>query len=349
MQKLYILVICLTLGWVTELFGQDPRLAQFYAAPLQTNPAMAGLFNGRYRIAGNYRDLYGSVSTDGPYRTAAVSFDWRSRVAKKDYFSWGLQFMYDQAGSARFEQTLGGLTLAYHKRLGGDRRGGRSQFLAAGAQVGFGDYGLDGGDLWFSNQFDPGTIGINPDLPSGETGSLRENNFFLDAGAGLLYYNVLDEDRSFYLGGSLAHINQPNVSFLENEPVPLDMRWSVIAGGEVPFIDGFSLLPAALVQSQGAAFSTMAGANFRYVARDWRELALRFGLWAHATNQLESMGLEAITTVAIFELKNWQFGISYDFTLSKLQVSNFSRGGLELSFIYFHPAKWRTIVECPKY
>ena len=102
------------------LTAQDPHFSQFYAAPLQVNPAMTGVFSGQFRIAINYREQWGSV-IDNPFRTLAASFDIRHRVGKGDYMAYGLSTLRDEAGPANFNRISGNLNFAYLKQLNGSR------------------------------------------------------------------------------------------------------------------------------------------------------------------------------------------------------------------------------------
>jgi len=75
---------------ITEVEAQDPHFSQFNAAPLQLNPAMAGVYEGQFRVGINYRDQWGSVLGPVPYQTSNVSFDFRVYAFKDDYFGlWG--------------------------------------------------------------------------------------------------------------------------------------------------------------------------------------------------------------------------------------------------------------------
>ena len=55
--------------------AQDPEFTQFYAAPVYTNPAMAGTgtCNGGGRVALNYRNQWPSLP--GTFITTSASYD----------------------------------------------------------------------------------------------------------------------------------------------------------------------------------------------------------------------------------------------------------------------------------
>jgi type IX secretion system PorP/SprF family membrane protein len=347
----YIYTILLLLGTLSALQAQDPRLSQFYAAPLEMNPAMIGVFEGRMRFVANYRDLYPAILDNNPYRTLAASFDMRFRVQNDDYFGLGISAMRDEVGLANFNRTKANIGGSFLKQLGGSGYRPYTQYLVAGAQVGFGQHGLNWQRLWFSQQFNASNGSIDFGADNGEAfGDEMSTNMYLDFNAGLLWFITFEDNQSFYIGGSLMHLNEPNISFLGADATPLDMRFVGHMGGEFPLAKGLSLLPAAAVMSQGPHLSVMAGANFRYTNRDWREVAIRAGGWTHFSNQLDSgVAMDAIVATTVLEMERWNIGLSYDITTSVLATANNSRGAFEVSFIYTQPARWRTNVTCPKF
>jgi type IX secretion system PorP/SprF family membrane protein len=330
--------------------AQDPRLSQFYAAPLEVNPAMIGVFDGRYRIVANYRELYSSILANHPFRTMAASFDMRSRVQKGDFAGFGFSVMHDEAGVAQFQRVKANVGGSYMKQLGGSRYATYDQYLIAGAQLGMGQHGLNWQRLWFSQQFNTAGGFIDFDSDPGESFDRLSTDLYLDFNAGLLWYVVMDKNASFYLGGALHHLNQPNVSLLEDGRESLHTRWTAQVGGELPFSQQLSLLPAVLVMGQHTHLSTTAGANFRYNNRDWKEVAIRAGGWVHLSNRLDQgIAMDAVIFTTVLEMERLSIGISYDVTTSLLAAANNSRGAFELSLVYVQPAKWRTNVSCPKF
>ncbi len=329
--------------------AQDPRFAQFYASPLQLNPAMTGVYEGQFRFIANYREQYNSLLGNQPFRTISAGFDMRHQVNRGNYAGFGVTVLRDAAGLSNFSRQTGALSASFMKQLGGGRYSHNDQYLIAGAQIGFGQQGLDWNKLWFSNQYDTDNGVINVDNPTGENFVTDNSKMYLDFNAGILWYALFEENRSIYFGGAFHHLNSPNVSFLEQSS-EIPRRWVVHGGGEIPFTKELSLLPAVAVMAQNKSMSTTAGANFRFTNREWRELALRAGAWAHVVNQLESgFALDAITATAILELERWNLGFSYDITASKLTTANNGRGAFEMSLIYTHPAKSRARVNCPNF
>jgi type IX secretion system PorP/SprF family membrane protein len=333
--------------------AQDPHYSQFYAAPVQMNPALSGVFPGSFRVVANYRTQNYAVLGNQAYRTLAASVDTRNRVGRSDFYSLGLAVMQDEAGEANFRRSKAMFSGAYLKHLGGGRYRSGDQYLVAGAQLGVGQWAMDWENLWFSEQFEVqgSNAAINFGAPNNEPNlNANRTDLFVDFNAGLLYYNVIDADNSFYIGGAIHHINQPNVSFIENANAPLTQRYLAQAGGEIGLTRELSLLPAVAVMSQGSAFLGIGGMNLRYRNRDWREVAIRAGLWGRVVNQRESgMGLDAVVVSAILELERIQIGLNYDLTVSTLSEANDSRGAFELALIYVAPSKARFKVDCPRF
>jgi type IX secretion system PorP/SprF family membrane protein len=330
--------------------AQDPRFSQYYASPWNLNPALNGVFNGSWRATLNYRDQWGSFLSPVPFRTYAAAFEHRIQAGYgDDYASFGIGAMHDEAGTARFSQNKVHLGGAFLKKLAGGRNRA-DHYLSAGAQVGFGQNTLDWSRLWFSRQFDPGTESPNTALSSNEPNANAASRAYMDFNAGLLWYAVFENDGFFYLGGAAHHLNKPRISLIEDQAETLYTRWTGHLGGQFPLNEVVSLLPGALVMSQGPAFEANVGLNLRYSNNDYNELALRAGAWARFGNRLDKgFQADAITIVGMLELNRWMLGLSYDITVSPLVQANNSRGAFELSLTYFHPGEKRSRVVCPNF
>jgi len=328
--------------------AQDPRFAQFYAAPDQLNPALSVVHDGQMRFIINYRDQWSSVLNEVPFRTLAAHYDYRINIRKNDYLGIGFNALQDQAGASRLKRTKGQANLSFMKYLGGGQE--KDFYLVAGAQAGIGQHSLDWSDLWFSGQYDAGNEVINFDLPSGEVES-RTGGIYPDFSAGLLWY-LVGKDYSLYAGGAIYHLNTPNISIFEAGVDRLQRRYVGHFGGEVGLTKYLSLLPAASIFFQGPATDVNIGTNFRYTSGEEDDLALRIGAWAHVTGrETAGVAFEAITVTSMLEMSTWTLGLSYDINTSQLTPASNARGAFEVSFTYIVPAKHqkRRKVVCPKF
>lgn len=349
-MKRFIL-FALLIGSVLSVSAQDARFSQTYASPLNLNPAMTGVFEGEFRVVANYRDQWSSISPTAPFRTIGASFDYRCNVANKDFLSFGVNLMRDDAGASRFTQNKGALSVSFMKMLS-EGYGWRAmdQYLVVGAQLGAGQNGIYYNDLLFSTQFDNGTQTVNPLLNSQE--SLDETSrTYLDFNAGLMWYGVWDDRISIYAGGAIAHLNQPNISFFtETENDRLYRRYTGHLGGEIPIGKKLSWMPGLVFNKQGPSTQTDFGTQFRYSNNDYQEIALRLGVWGRVVNQLEdNLSAESIVVTTMFELDRWMIGLSYDINTSTLSRATNSRGAFEVAIIYIHPSSLRRNVECPTF
>jgi len=347
-----VIIACiLQVTYVTEAEAQDPRFSQFYTAPSQLNPAMTGVFEGRWRFHANYRDQWSSILETNPFRTVAAGFDMKYRIVGSDYVGVGISFMRDEAGASHFNINRGHLSAAYLKQVGGGKYRTDDQYLIAGGSFGFGQHSIDN-RLWFSNQYSVSAGYPITSNSSGESFAMEDvlsSDIYMDVSAGLMYYALFGDNTSVYVGGAMNHLNVPNVSLLAGGKEEMYTRWIGHGGGEFPFTPELSLMPAIQVMGQGPSFETTFGANFRYSNHDWRELAIRAGLWSRVTNTVTGKNMDALIVTAILEVERWNLGLSYDMTTSNLNVANNSRGAFELSLIYTHPAKSRIKVNCPKF
>jgi type IX secretion system PorP/SprF family membrane protein len=345
------LLLSITFFGIQKGQAQDARFAQFYYAPLQLNPALTGVFEGQFRGIANYRVLYSSILGDNPFRTIGASFDFRTNVGRYDHAGFGISAVRDEAGLSGFNRTDFSLSGSYQKQIGGSRYSRNNQFLVAGAKFGLGQRGFEYDQLWFTQQFDLSNYDVNQGLDNGENFERNTTDLYVDFSAGILYYAIFGNNQSLYFGGSMHHLNEPNISFLDNNDERLPTRYVLHAGGEFPVADNISLLPAIAFMSQGPSLSTTLGANLRYSRREWQEVAIRAGLWGHIANKLEKdVHLDAMTVSAILEFEGMNFGLSYDITTSVLSEANNSRGAFEVSVIYVHrPRGRRARVDCPRF
>ncbi|MFT4663839.1 MAG: type IX secretion system PorP/SprF family membrane protein [Patescibacteria group bacterium] len=345
-----LLSFCISLP---DANAQDPRFSQFYASPLQLNPAMTGVFEGRWRVNANYRDQWSAVLEDVPFRTSAASFDARYKVFRNDYFGFGVNVLHDEGGVGNYQTNRGSVNLSYIKQLSGGGYGGSESYLVAGAQAGAGQHGTDWNQFWFTTQFDGAP---NTNLSNEEPGLMGDNgntDIYTDFNAGILWYALFANDATVYVGFAGNHLNQPDISLLDGSSESLHTRWVGHAGGEIPFSHGLSLMPAISMQFQGPHMSTTVGANLRYTNHDWNEVAIRAGLWPHMTSRVSGedskLSMDAMTVALILEMNRVNFGLSYDVTTSNFQLANNARGAFELSIIYVHPAYERVKTKCPKF
>jgi type IX secretion system PorP/SprF family membrane protein len=346
-RPLYAIVAFLIFA-STQAWAQDPHFSQFYAAPQHINPALTGVFNGGFRMTLNHRQQWASVISK-PFITSHAGVEYRRRVFRGDYWAVGMNIYNDQVGVGRLQRNQVQLGFSYLKQLGGGKFSNSNSFLVAGFQAGAGQQSLDYSRLWFSRQFDPDGQYVNGQLPSGEN-PLDRTEIYPDVQAGLLFYTLVDENNSYYFGGSMHHINQPRASFFGIDNETIMSKYSGIAGGQVELNREYSLLPSVLFMLQGPSMETNLGTHLRYTNRSWKDIAIRFGTFTRLANRAEKGILtDAIILSGMAEMQNWNVGFSYDLNMSSLSLASNRRGAFEVSLIYTHKEKSRYRTLCPRF
>jgi type IX secretion system PorP/SprF family membrane protein len=291
----------------TFSYGQDPSFSQFFSSPLNINPALTGNINADWRMIANFRDQW--IGPASPYATGSISYDMKiqdkiANVEEKNVFSAGAMLMFDHAMAGVQKSAYGSLNIAYSivifdndetkHRLG----------------IGFGGiYGrrfVDFSRLNFEEQF-TGT-GFDVNLPTGET-ALSNMKPYFSSSVGATY-SIKSETSNFDIGAALFHLNKPKQTFLEDEHQFIPMRKVIHANFETRLNDRLLFNTNAIYQYQlKASYYSMGGA-FGYIMDDSEEIIFNAGLWYWSKNAL-------IPYVGL-AYKDLQIGLSYDWTISKL-------------------------------
>lgn len=355
-MKRILTLLCL-FAIMAGLKAQDPHLSQFYAAPLQLNPALTGVMNGNYRASFLYRSQWGEVLRDestNQFRTMTAAVDFRIPI-KKNAFGIGLEMMNDKAADSNFGTTRAGLAINYMQNV--DRYG--QHYIALGLQADIiqRSFGLDNlrfGNQWNGISYDPQIIQDNPAYLA----TLNQQFTFFDASAGILYFMRGKNKRTTAYGGfSAQHVNQPNQS-LGTEEARLPIRYSIHSGVNFKVAKQFDLLPKFLFQFQGQSIETLYGTDVRYLfdERDPSGNSFRFGALYRMVGGLNAQNANGINSESIALLTGINYhgldiGIAYDINISQFTNGTFSRGGFEIALAYVGGWEKRTstITACPNF
>lgn len=329
----YISILICVFAIGTTLMAQDTHYSQYNQAPLQLNPALAGLNNCDYRLALNARTQWNLVSSSGnTYSTFGASADFAvGNVTKFNSFAGiGVSVSSDIAGATAYNEDRADVTAAYHFML--DRSGNSS--LSAGLQFGINYRGFNAGKATFDGQYNPITGNYDPTLP-GETFA-RTSLLYLDAGAGLLYSQYFKAKRNnIFLGIAANHVNQPNISWfspgLYNNSSTSDKLYAKITihgGGSFQVNDKVAIMPTFMLLFQGPSQEYDFGSLVR----------MRLGNTISGT--FLSVGaqyrapLDAFILQTRFDYKGFTLGLSYDINISKLTPASQTMGAPELAIMY---------------
>jgi type IX secretion system PorP/SprF family membrane protein len=361
---LYAIVVCI--GVSTSSIAQglggatDPHFSMFTATPLLLNPAMTGAFTGNYRFTAIYRSQWGSVlggETVPMYSTVSASLDFRTNKGFKqgDGFGFGLYFMDDRAGESKFTTDQVGISLAYHLSL--DRH--NEHFLSLGFASAIWEKSLSLVGLQFPDQNQNGTF--DPQIPNGEY-LVNNNIIFWDFNAGLMYTGRFGKRRmaSGYIGFSLDHVNQPNISMKGDASVIMPMKYTVHGGYRFPLTKRFDLQPKAVYLRQGVSNELDMGSDVRILFEEREREGNNFKFGAQfrmvggdnlAAWQDHRLDPESVIIDAGVEFGGFTFAAAYDINVSQLVQATNSEGAFELHVAYVgNFAKRRpATMFCPKF
>ncbi len=305
-----IFFFCLLCFCVTTLNAQDPIFSQFYAAPLQLNPALAGNTNAPHFTL-NYRNQWPSLNA---YVTYAASYDQFITSANSGI---GLLLVSDDAGAGLLKTNKVSGIYSYRVQVQ------KNSFLKIGIEASAVQTRLNWDQLVFFDQLDREFGATSPGGTPYPTEEVRPDDLtktYFDVSAGLLFYSPI-----FYGGLSIKHLNRPNEALLginDNLNGGLPMRFTLHGGAEITLAEGNKgrpgtfISPNAMFIQQGDFGQINVGAylNVAYVFG---------GVWyRHAFGNSDA---------AIFQLGfnqgMYKIGYSYDMTVSGLAQESGGTGG----------------------
>ena len=308
---LTVVLLAFTLGAA----AQDPIFSQFYASPLQLNPAFAGTTYAP-RIALNYRNQWPGIPN--AYQTFSVSYE---QFMPDLNSGFGLLVAADEQGDGLVQTNIFKAVYGYRISIN------RDAAVKIGVEFGGGQTRYDWNRFVFGDQLDRITGAIDPFGNPNPTEEVRPdglNNSFLDIGAGLLAYTPI-----FYAGISMKHLNTFDESIIntgDNTEGGRPMRFSAHGGATIDLSErrngrGAFVSPNILYVRQGRQGQVNAGAYF-----GWN--AIFGGLWyRHAFSNPDA----AIAVIG-YQYDFLKVGYSYDLTVSGLTQSA-TGGAHEISVV----------------
>lgn len=324
--------------------AQDLHFSQTAQTPLLINPGAAGVFDGWERVNINHRNQWLGAGTQ--FMTTSIAADinlWKPRFNDQAYAGLGVMFYNDIGGDSRFGSQMGSLTLS-----GIIPMGASGHILSAGLQGGFGQRRADLSNVTFMNQWD-GTS-FNPDIISGEQNTAT-SFAYADASAGIYYLfdggqSTFARDNNFKLQVGFAgyHLNKPTLRYTNGVNTDRLHRKFVANAGVVADIPGtvFAIDGSVVQFAQGSHYETLLGLMVRYrfenatkITGNSHDAFFGFGLYSRIR--------DGIIPSIMVDWRGFQFGMSYDVTLSALR--NAYRGGsleFSLSYINRHDALFKT-------
>ena len=332
-RNIKYIAVLVCVWYVQSVSAQDTHFSQYNYAPLQLNPALAGLGSCDVRFATNARTQWNTVSTSGnTYSTLNASVDMAlARMTKyHSFLGLGLSLSTDVAGATLYNTNRFDLTVAYHFVM--DRRANSS--ISAGLQFGVNHRGFDPDKSTFDSQYNPVTGLYDPTYPK-ETFA-RSQMLYLDAGVGFLYSQYFRQKRNnFFIGLSFNHVNQPNISWNSTglfNSSGLDHLYTKIGihgGGSFCLNNKTWVMPNFLLLFQGPSQQYNIGSLVKFKLGNSISTT-----YFYLGGQYRGALADAFILQTRLDYKRIMIGFSYDINVSKLVPASQTVGAPELAFMY---------------
>jgi len=330
LNKSIPILLLLSLYFIKCADGQDMHFSQFYSSSIYLNPAFAGA-NACSRVSTVYRNQWSGVSKG--YSSTLVSFDHHIRASN---LGVGLMLGRDYAGTGNITTTLINPVLAYEGKIN------RKIGLRFGVQPGFTMSSVNMDNLLFGDQIARGgnvaTIEKFPD-----------NVYYFDLAAGLLVYA-----NKYWAGLSFHHLNSPANSYNWNsDESTLSIKYSLHGGHKF-------LINDEEERTISLAFNYRGQQKFDqldlggYYTKD----IFTMGIWYRGIPWLKTYkkgysNKESIAIVLGVKTDRMSIGYSYDFTISRLNISK-THGAHEISLSFQfcnikNQKRRRIFVDCPSF
>ncbi|MES1214083.1 MAG: PorP/SprF family type IX secretion system membrane protein [Bacteroidota bacterium] len=313
----FFLVLIILCSPALKSGAQDIHISQFFETPLWRNPSLAGIYTGDIRVQAVYRDQWNSV-TDA-YRTGSLNAEFKMPVGRgNDFFTTGIEVLYDKAGSIGWTSTHILPAINYHKSLSSEH----NRYLSLGFMGGMVQRRFDLSKMTTNSLYDGFGIGES---------FVQPNYTYLDGSVGMSYNSSIRDnpDNNFFIGAAYHHFNKPRNTFYTNSDNTLQPKW-VFSGGLKLSVSDYAFLTIQADHSrQGSFKETVTGALY----------GLKIGVDPANPSYVIHAGTflrwnDALIPAVKLDYAPFSFTLSYDVNISKLKQSSYGRGGAELSVSY---------------
>ncbi len=335
---LRISVFVIIMIFSRSLNAQDPSFSQFFSSPLNVNPALTANINSDWRLISNFRDQW--LGPASPYVTGTISYDskiFQNKVpnveTEGNIMGIGGMLMFDHAMSGVVKSNYASLNLSYSIKISETEN--YSERIGVGFGAIYGSRNIDFSRVNFEEQFTG--FGFNTNLPTGET-ALSNMKPYFSASTGILY-SAKTLKSNFDLGVAAFHFNKPRQTFLEDKHQFLAIRKVAHANFETFIGERGVFNTNGIYQFQKEANYFSIGAAMGYYAGNSTEAMITAGLWYWSKN--------ALIPYVSLAYRDFQFGISYDITTSKLNQAARKPSTWEVSLILRGTKKPSGVIPCP--
>ncbi|OQX77597.1 MAG: hypothetical protein B6D61_06900 [Bacteroidetes bacterium 4484_249] len=326
MKTRYLLSLVVLFSAITGVKSQDQNYSQFFNNNIYYNPAYAGLYNG-VRTSVNYRNQWTNLPYDFKSYNVAVDMSARSLPGAGGL---GLIIHHNNEGEGMINNLYAGLVLATRIHPSEDYA------IQFGITTAICQKKIDWDGLVFPDQLD------------GKYGNIFSTNFTEPYRSDVIYpdfnfgtvLNYNSEGMNARIGGSVHHIFQPKIGFVNAES-QLYMKFVAHADAVIYINKGSTdkwkkggrsdiarINPGILYENQNGANAFSLGLNAY-------KSYIYLGLWYRNedinTTNLNSMVFLAGVNLPINEDSRIKIMYSYDYIMNKLIATG---GTHEISVIF---------------
>jgi type IX secretion system PorP/SprF family membrane protein len=328
------------IGCSPSIYSQSVAMSQYWATPLDVNPALAGISYGP-RASVNYRNQWPSLGSgfNGGFVTYMAGVD---GYIQKAHSGIGVLYTGDYVAGGLLQSNK--ITVSYALQIKLSRKVG----MRIGLEGSFIQQHINWAGLQFYDMINPYTGFVDANLqpnPTQEQAPQKLDSYHGDAGAGILFFSD-----KIYGGFSIRNLLQPNQSFYANSSANTPFRMVGHFGSNFDikhrrnYRYNIFVSPNVLIANQGkdvqANAGIMAGVSVVY-----------FGGWFRYAFQ----NPDAFILVMGIKKGKFKLGYSYDITVSRL--AGRTGGSHELSLVFnwsgsddnsLHPKINKNYIECPE-
>ena len=316
--------------------AQDEHFSQQLSAPVRSNPAFTGLFEGQIRLTVTYRNQWKNIGAD--FNTGYFGMDFKViEIAGGSLINFGFHFTRDQAGDLNLSRQSGKLSVALTQPL--DRRG--NHFIGLGFS-----YGMLSHSINFANMeaFDS--------EPLAQQVRLERTNS--DMSIGFLWNLYLDRtDTRLYFAAAAHHLSTASLSVSEQIDEAIDSglkrRIEISAGAEIAVGDFYQIVPSVRLHLQKPHQEVITGAMLKWNnGSDWGHFGIGVGAWARWNSKAKSDQIDALILAVRLENNRMAATFSYDLNISSLSAASNGFGGPEITLSGAFGWKKSPKIHCPR-
>ena len=321
-------IIILYFSLITNAMAQDPFFSNNFLIPETLNPAFVGISESK-SLGVLHRSQWPNFKLQIDSNFAFFN-SWQESINS----GIGISVVNQEQNFTNYNFTQIDFSYAYKVQLNDN------WIFHPAIQLGYGTRSFNSSNIIFEDQIDILNGYINPF--SSEFTKMNENLNFFDFSAGMLINN-----ENFYLGTSLKHLNKPNISFLSNGVVPLDLFFSLNMGYQFTIADYLDIVYFPYETKMKLTSNYIKQGEF---SRIDLEAALDFSNFyfgiSSVTNLKNIDGKTALSSLGLFGGLNYEyfkFGYSYDFNMQK----KLNLGGVYELFIMYRFDLFEECHSCP--